>query len=97
MQGPDETIHQTVRLRIMAALCALDAGERWLDFTPLKSLTGATDGNLGAHIDTLSRVGYVAVEKLFAGRKPKTNVAATVSGRAAFNAHVAFLRGVIGQ
>lgn len=96
MAGPDETIHQTVRLRMMAALCALHAGEQGLDFNQLKSLTGATDGNLGSHLETLTRAGYVAVEKTFVNRKPKTRVTATRSGRRAFAEHVAFLRDVIG-
>ena len=57
----DEIIHQPLRLRIMAALTALPDAQA-LDFTRLKKLTGATDGNLGAHIETLSKAGYVAVE-----------------------------------
>ena len=49
----DEIIHQPLRLRIMAALNALPAATG-LEFAKLKKLTGATDGNLGAHIETLS-------------------------------------------
>jgi hypothetical protein len=48
MDGPDDVIHQPVRLRVMAALTACDPGDEGLDFTQLKKLTGATDGNLGA-------------------------------------------------
>ncbi len=96
MSAPDETIHQPVRLRIMAALAALPAGASdGLDFSRLKNLTGATDGNLGAHIDTLTRAGYVTVEKAFVGRRPKTTVFISPAGRRAFDSHVAFLRGVI--
>jgi len=47
MNAPDETIHQPVRLRIMAALTALRSDHEGLDFTRLKTLTGASDGNLG--------------------------------------------------
>ena len=57
MSAPDEVIHQPVRLRVMAALTAPDADPEGLDFTRLKKLTGATDGNLGAHIDHLTRAG----------------------------------------
>ncbi len=64
----DEIIHQPLRLRIMAALTALPDAQG-LDFTRLKKLTGATDGNLGAHIETLSKAGYVAVTKAFVGKK----------------------------
>jgi DNA-binding MarR family transcriptional regulator len=93
--APNETIHQPVRLRIMAALTAFGVAEEGLDFTRLKNLTGATDGNLGAHIDTLTRAGYVEVTKAFVGRRPRTTVRASKSGRDAFAAHVAFLRSII--
>ena len=95
MSAPDEIIHQPVRLRIMAALTALDPAEEGLDFTRLKTLTGATDGNLGAHIDHLARAGYVEVAKAFVARRPRTTVKASAAGRTAFAAHVAFLRAII--
>ncbi|SCB39530.1 hypothetical protein GA0061099_1006166 [Bradyrhizobium yuanmingense] len=52
----DEIIHQPLRLKIMAALNALPA-EVGLEFVRLKKLTGATDGNLGAHIENLGQGG----------------------------------------
>ena len=64
-------------------------------FAKLKQLTGATDGNLGAHIETLSKAGYVAVEKAFVGKKPQTTVTATAAGRGAFARHVAMLQEII--
>jgi DNA-binding MarR family transcriptional regulator len=79
----------------MAALTALDAADEGLDFTRLKTLTGATDGNLGAHIDHLARAGYVEVAKAFVARRPRTTVKASAAGRTAFAAHVAFLRAII--
>jgi DNA-binding MarR family transcriptional regulator len=97
MSEANELIHQTVRLRVMAALTALPPREEGLDFTRLKKLTAATDGNLGAHIETLVRAGYVEVQKRFEARRPKTIVKATPVGRKEFAAHVAFLRGVIGE
>ena len=95
MDAPDEVIHQPIRLRIMAALTALSPGDEGLDFARLKSLTGATDGNLGAHLDHLARVGYVEVSKAFVARRPRTTVRASAAGRAAFARHVAFLREII--
>jgi DNA-binding transcriptional ArsR family regulator len=92
----DEIIHQSTRLRIMAALNGLDRREA-LEFTRLKAIVDATDGNLGAHLDTLARAGYVDVEKLFVGRRPQTRIKATTSGRRAFRGHVAFLRKILDQ
>ena len=94
MAGLDDIIHQPLRLRIMAALNALPSGVG-LEFARLKKLTGATDGNLGAHIETLSKAGYVAVEKAFVGKKPQTTVTATAAGRGAFARHVAMLQEII--
>jgi DNA-binding MarR family transcriptional regulator len=94
MADLDEIIHQPLRLKIMAALNALPAATG-LDFTRLKKLTGATDGNLGAHIETLAKAGYVAVAKAFVGKKPRTTVTATAAGRGAFARHVATLREII--
>ncbi len=95
VDAPDEIIHQPVRLRIMAALTAPGCDAEGLDFAHLKNLTGATDGNLGAHIDHLSRAEYVETSKAFVGRRPRTTVKATPQGRAAFARHVAFLKAII--
>jgi DNA-binding MarR family transcriptional regulator len=95
MDGPDEVVHQPVRLRVMAALTACDSSGEGLDFAQLKKLTGATDGNLGAHLDHLARAGYVDVTKAFVGRRPRTTVKASAQGRAAFARHVAFLKSII--
>ena len=90
----DEIIHQPLRLKIMAALNALPVSAG-LEFARLKKLTGATDGNLGAHIETLAKAGYVSVEKAFVGKKPQTTVTAAAAGRAAFARHVAGLQEII--
>ena len=92
--GPDEIIHQSLRLRIMATLNALPKAEM-LEFTRLKGLLKATDGNLGAHLSTLENAGYVAVEKDFVDKKPRTRLQATATGRRAFESHVAYLRELI--
>jgi len=90
----DEIIHQPVRLRIMATLRALPVGEQ-IEFARLRSIVDATEGNLGAHITALERAGYVAVEKDFVGKKPRTRVTMTRAGRKAFDGYVAYLRGIV--
>ncbi len=94
MSTPDEIIHQTVRLKIMATLNALPEREA-MEFTRLKQILEATDGNLGAHLTTLEKAGYIEVLKDFAGKKPRTRVVMTGSGRRAFSGHVAYLRTVL--
>jgi DNA-binding MarR family transcriptional regulator len=90
----NETIHQPVRLRIMAALVALDDGNE-VDFTYLRQLLDVTDGNLGAHLRKLEEAGYIAVTKTFVERKPRTYVTATPEGRKVFAEHVAALEAIL--
>ena len=94
MDAPDEIIHQSTRLKIMAALNALPR-TGMLEFVRLRAVSGATDGNLGAHLTTLERAGYVKIVKDFVGRKPRTRVGMTGTGRRAFDNHVAYLREIL--
>jgi DNA-binding transcriptional ArsR family regulator len=94
MDAPDEVIHQSLRLRIMATLNALPDGEP-IEFTRLRAVLGATDGNLGAHLSTLENAGYVTVSKAFVARKPRTSIVLTARGRLAFARHVTYLRGLL--
>jgi DNA-binding MarR family transcriptional regulator len=95
MVQPDPIIHQPVRLRMVAALNVLPAGEA-LEFTRLKAIVEATEGNLGAHITALETAGYASVTKDFVGKRPRTRVALTRAGRRAFEDYVAFLTGILG-
>jgi len=92
--APDETIHQIMRLRIMAALTALPAGEM-LEFIRLRAIVAASDGNLATHLNTLDNAGYIKVLKDYVGKKPRTRLVATPAGRTALERHVAYLRGII--
>lgn len=96
MDQPNAIIHQPVRLKIMAALKPLPEGEP-IEFVRLKSLVGATEGNLGAHISTLEEAGYVAVQKDFHANRPRTRVSLTKDGRRAFEDYIADLRSIIGN
>ena len=91
----DNIIHQPVRLRIMSALVALEAGEQ-VDFVHLRKILDVTDGNLGAHLAKLENAGYVKVEKTFIARKPRTFINVTGKGRDAFDEHTAALKKIIG-
>jgi DNA-binding MarR family transcriptional regulator len=103
MPKVDEIIHQPMRLRIMAALVTglgktqekPQAKSQEFDFARLKSITQASDGNLGAHIETLERANYVEVERGYQGRRPRMVVRPTPLGLKAYKDHVAFLRTII--
>ena len=94
MDAPDEIIHQSTRLKIMATLNALPR-RAMLEFVRLRAVSGATDGNLGAHLTALEQAGYVKIVKDFEGRKPRTRVGMTETGRRAFHNHVAYLHEIL--
>ena len=83
-QQLDELIHSRIRLVVMAILAGVDDAE----FTYLRDRTGATDGNLGAHLKKLEEAGYLDVDKRFEDRKPVSRYSLTGKGREAFSRYV---------
>jgi DNA-binding transcriptional ArsR family regulator len=75
----DRTIHEPARLIIMAILSAVEEA----DFLYLLQATGLTRGNLSSHLTRLETAGYVAIEKSFAGKMPRTVCRLTGEGRQA--------------
>jgi DNA-binding MarR family transcriptional regulator len=90
-QRLDDVVHQRVRLGILAVLAEADMA----DFAFLKDRLNLTDGNLSRHVQVLEEAGFVKVTKGFEGRRSRTWISATRSGRAAFAAEVAALRELI--
>ena len=90
----NDMIHQPLRLKIMAALNGLAPRES-IEFSRLRNVVEATDGNLGAHLSKLEDVGYITIEKDFVNKKPRTRVALTREGRKALLTHVAYLRDIL--
>ncbi|MDI1326009.1 MAG: transcriptional regulator [Brevundimonas sp.] len=88
----DDVIHGRMRLGIMVYLADSDAA----DFTELKTVLEATQGNLSVHLKTLEKAGYVAIEKSFRDNKPLTRVSITAAGRKAFSAYLDALGSLIG-
>jgi DNA-binding MarR family transcriptional regulator len=76
-------------------MAALDNDPEPLDFATLKAISGATDGNLGAHLQTLEKAGLISISKEAIGRRNRTWVLLTISGRQAFREHVSFLEDII--
>lgn len=83
-QQLDAIIHSRIRLAVMAILGSVDEAE----FTYLRDRTGATDGNLGAHMRKLEDAGYVEANKEFVDRKPVTRYRLTSTGQDAFRHYV---------
>lgn len=87
----DRLIHERIRLAIVSALAANDS----LTFTELKKLLDTTDGNLSIHSRKLEDAGYIACEKYFEGRVPKTEFRLTPAGRKALNQYLDHMEALI--
>lgn len=88
----DEVIHGRMRLGIMVYLSDADSA----DFTELKTVLGATQGNLSVHLKKLEEAGFVVIDKSFRDNKPLTRVSITREGRKAFSAYLDAIGSLIG-
>lgn len=81
----DDTVHQRVRLGILAVLRETDAA----DFGYLREILELTDGNLNRHLDVLIRAGYVTTAKAaLGGGRSRTIATITTAGTQAFDAEL---------
>ena len=87
----DEVVHQRNRLAILAVLEEASKAE----FGFLQTTLELTPGNLSRHLEILETAGYVVIEKGYSGKRPRTWVRITKSGRAALRAEVAALRSLL--
>src|SRR5436853_7303713 len=81
----DRLIHERLRLGIVSALAANDR----LSFNDLKRLLRTTDGNLSVHARKLEEAQYIACDKTFDHRVPRTEYRLTAAGRRAFEKYLA--------
>ncbi len=88
MKELNPLLHSQLRLAIMSILMNVDEA----DFVYLKEKTESTAGNLSVQLDKLSTAGYIAVNKGFLGKKPRTVCTITDAGRKAFEEYVDDLR-----
>jgi DNA-binding HxlR family transcriptional regulator len=87
----DRLIHERLRLGIVSALAV---SER-LTFNDLKRLLQTTDGNLSVHARKLEDAHYIACEKTFEGRVPRTEYRLTAAGRRALEKYLAHMDAII--
>ncbi len=87
-QNVDDVVHQRNRLAILAVVQEAPKA----NFNFLKGTLGLTQGNLSRHLQVLEDAGYVAIDKGYAGRRPRTWVRITKEGRKAFAGEVRALR-----
>ncbi len=77
----DRVVHEPARLVILSHLYVVNHA----DFLFLMQQTGLTQGNLSSHLNKLEKAGYVDMKKGFVGKRPRTVLRLTASGRKAIN------------
>jgi DNA-binding HxlR family transcriptional regulator len=87
----DRLIHERVRLGLVSALAAHAS----LSHNELKALLQTSDGNLSVHARKLGEARYIAIEKRFEGRLPRTEYRLTEKGRRALERYLAHMEAVI--
>ena len=87
----DRLIHERLRLGILSAL----AVNNTLTFNELKKLLSTSDGNLSVHARKLEEAHYIACDKSFEGRLPRTEFRLTAAGRRALEKYLAHMEAII--
>jgi DNA-binding HxlR family transcriptional regulator len=87
----DRLIHEPIRLGIVSALAVNET----MSFNNLKDLLKTTDGNLSVHARKLEEGQYIACEKYFEGRLPKTEYRLTAAGRRALETYLDHMEALI--
>lgn len=85
--GLDDVVHQRHRLGILTITAEAASAE----FGYLQQALGLTPGNLSRHLTVLEEARLIQVIKGHEGRRPRTWVKITSTGRAALSAEIAAL------
>jgi DNA-binding MarR family transcriptional regulator len=79
----DRAVHEPARLAILVLLSVVEKA----DFLYLLNETGLSKGNLSSHTAKLEEAGFIAIEKVFVEKTPRTVYQITPEGRSAFEAY----------
>ena len=91
--GLDDVVHQRVRLGILTI--AHEA--RRVEFGYLRTQLELTAGNLSKHLGVLEAAGLVDVEKGYEGRRGRTWITLTGTGKAELTAEIERLKKLISR
>ncbi len=88
----DPLIHPLTRLSICAALAGVD----WLEFSAVRDAVKVSDSALSKHARVLEDAGYLEIRKGAVGRRPRTWLRLSGTGKRAFDSHLSGLRRLTG-
>ncbi|NVK78660.1 transcriptional regulator [Streptomyces morookaense] len=89
--GFNETIHAPNRLRICAALDAVEE----IEFGTIRDTLGVSPSVLSKHVTVLTDAGYVEQRRAVRETRQRVWLRLTKDGRAAYRAHLAALRAIV--
>ena len=93
VNGIDDVVHQRVRLGILA----ITHEARKVEFGFLRNTLELSAGNLSQHLTVLDNAGLITIEKGYEGRRGRTWIQLTKTGRQALNNEIAALKSLIHQ
>jgi DNA-binding MarR family transcriptional regulator len=79
------------------SITALLASTEWAEFSFVRDSAQLSDSTLSKRIAQLSDVDYVEVRKGYVGKRPRTWLNLSKTGRAALRAHIAALQKIATQ
>nr|WP_042185581.1 transcriptional regulator [Kibdelosporangium sp. MJ126-NF4]CEL16760.1 hypothetical protein [Kibdelosporangium sp. MJ126-NF4]CTQ92010.1 hypothetical protein [Kibdelosporangium sp. MJ126-NF4] len=91
--GLNDVVHQRHRLGILT----IAAESERVEFSYLREALDLTGGNLSRHITVLNEAGLLDIEKGYEGRRPRTWVSITETGRTALATEIAALRALVAR
>lgn len=89
----NEVMHSPVRFSVVATLAAADRAE----FGFIRDTVEVSDSLLSKQVAILDDAGYLNVTKGYVGKRPRTWLALSPAGLAAFEAHLAALDAIAGR
>lgn len=87
-QGLNEHLSHPIRLSVVAALASVEEA----DFASLRDFLQVSDSDLSRRASQLEDAGLVAVRKGYVGKRPRTWLSLTASGRQAWKSHLAAIK-----
>ena len=91
--GLNDVVHQRHRLGILT----IAAESKRVEFGYLREALDLTNGNLSRHITVLNEAGLLDIEKGYEGKRPRTWVSITETGREALAAEISALRALVAR
>ena len=87
-EGLEQALLDPTRFSIVSLLAATD----WAEFGFVRDTVGLSDSALSKQVTTLAKLEFVEVDKGYVGKRPRTWLRLSATGRSALGRHVAALQ-----